>query len=221
MSDSARTWLAEALGAFVLVLGGGLAILSSGGNVVAIAFGFGLALLAGLYAFGEVSGGHYNPAVTLGAFLDGRIDSSKLVTYIVAQSGGAVLAGWVILVAKDQDAVASTATVPSGAVSTGGAFLIELLLAGVLVAVILKVTTSEMFGSSAFGAIALTYVAIHLAAWPLTGASVNPARTLGPAIAGGEYTDFWIYVTAPFIGAAFGWVLYKAVTTEVGERPLE
>ena len=219
MSDSARTWLAEILGTFILVFGGGLAILG-GGGVVAIAFGFGLSLLIALYAFGEISGGHFNPAVSLGAYLDGRIDVETLIQYVVAQSGGAVLGGVAILAASDRASVAGTATVPSGA-SVGGAFLIELLLTAFFVLVILKVTTSDKFGSSAFGAISLSLVAIHLAAVPLSGASVNPARTLGSALVGAEFTDFWVYVTAPFIGAALGWLVYKTVTTETGEKPLE
>ncbi len=222
MSDSARTWIAEMLGTFILVFGGGLAILSvAGGDVVAISFGFGLSLLVALYAFGEISGGHFNPAVSLGALLDGRISVDTFIQYVVAQSGGAVLGGVAILAAKDRNAVAATATTPSEAVSVGGAFLLELLLTAFFVALILKVTTSERFGSSAFGAISFAYVAIHLAAWPLSGASVNPARTLGSALVGSEFTDFWIYVTAPFIGAALGWVVYRAITTEVGERTLE
>jgi aquaporin Z len=221
MSDSTRTWIAEILGTFILVFGGGLAILSvGGGDVVAIAFGFGLSLLIALYAFGEISGGHFNPAVSLAALLDGRISVETFIQYVVAQSGGAVLAGVAILAASSQESVASTATKP-GAVSAGEAFLLELLLTAFFVAVILKVTTSDTFSNSAFGAISFSYVAIHLAAVPLSGASVNPARTLGSALVGSEFTDFWVYVTAPFIGAALGWVFYRAITTESGEKPLE
>ncbi len=222
MSDSARTWLAEVLGTFILVLIGGLSILASGGNVVAISFGFGLALLAGLYAFGEISGGHFNPAVSLGALIDGRISVETFIQYVVAQSGGAVLAGVVILVASDQDSVAVTATLPARGVGAGSAFLLEILLTAVFVAVILKVTTSDVSGATAFLAISLTLAAIHLAVVPITGASVNPARSLGSALVGAEFTDFWVYVTAPFIGAGLGWVLHKAVTTGgYGEKPLE
>jgi len=221
MSDSTRTWIAEILGTFILVFGGGLAILSvGGGDVVAIAFGFGLSLLIALYAFGEISGGHFNPAVSLAALLDGRISVETFIQYVVAQSGGAVLAGVAILAASSRESVASTATTP-GAVSAGEAFLLELLLTAFFVAVILKVTTSDKFSNSAFGAISFSYVAIHLAALPLSGASVNPARTLGSALVGSEFTDFWVYVTAPFIGAALGWVFYRAITTESGEKPLE
>lgn len=221
MSDSVRTWLAEVFGTFTLVLVGGLSILASGGNVAVIAFGFGLALLAGLYAFGEVSGGHFNPAVSLAALIDRRISVETAIQYVVAQAGGAVLAGVVILVAQNQTAVASTATLPNRATGAGSAFLLEIFLAAVFVAVILKVTTSDQFGSSALVAIPLTLVAIHMAAAPITGASVNPARSLASALVGSEYTDFWVYVTAPFIGAVLGWVVYKAVSAEgFGEKSL-
>lgn len=221
MSDSVRTWLAEVFGTFTLVLIGGLSILASGGNVVVIAFGFGLALLAGLYAFGEVSGGHFNPAVTVATLLDRRISVETAIQYVVAQAGGAVLGGVVILVAQNQTAVASTATLPDRATGAGSAFLLEIFLAAVFVAVILKVTTSDQFGSTALIAIPLTLVAIHMAAWPITGASVNPARSLSSALVASEYSDFWVYVTAPFIGAVLGWVVYKVVSTEgVGEKPL-
>ncbi|MFQ5554981.1 MAG: MIP/aquaporin family protein [Acidimicrobiia bacterium] len=223
MSDSARTWLAEVLGTFVLVLIGGLSILATGGsNVVAISFGFGLALLAGLYAFGEISGGHFNPAVSLGALIDGRITVERFIQYVISQSGGAVLAGIVLLVAADQTAVASTTTQPAPGVGAGSAFLLEILLTAIFVAVILKVTTSELSGMTAFAAIALTLTAIHLGAAAITGASVNPARSLGSALVGGEFSDFWIYVTAPFIGAGLGWGMFKVATTGgFGERSLE
>jgi aquaporin Z len=211
MTEDLRRILAELLGTFVLVFIGSLAILSSGGSVVAIAFGFGLALLAGLYAFGEISGGHFNPAVSLGALLDGRIDFSTFVAYLVSQVAGGVLASLAILWASSQSAVASTATLP--AAGNGTAFLVEVALTAVFVMVILKVTASEGFGSSAFVAIALTLAAIHLAAVPLTGASVNPARTLGPAIVGSTGDGLWIYLTAPFLGGALGWALHRLVTT--------
>jgi len=212
VNQQVRALAAELLGAFFLLFIGGLAILASGGSVVAIALGFGLALLAGLYAYGEVSGGHYNPAVSLGALLDGRIDTSTFVQYVVAQVAGAVLAGLALLVASSQDAVAATATLPAEGVGAGSAFLLEVALTAVFVGVILKVTTSDKGGPTTFLAIALTLVAVHLAAAPLSGASVNPARTMGSAIVGNEYTAVWVYLTAPFIGGALGWFLYQFVT---------
>ena len=214
-----RALVAEFLGAFVLLFFGGLSILASGGDLVVIAFGFGLALLAGLYAFGEVSGGHFNPAVSLGAFLDKRIEVGTMVQYWVAQVAGFIVAGLGLLIASDQDAVASTATVPS--VEIGSALLLEIVLTAVFVAVILAVTKSSQYQGSVFAAISLTLVGIHFAAAPLSGASVNPGRTLGSALIGGEYTDIWVYFVGPLLGAALGWVLYRLVTAGKVENPLD
>lgn len=222
MPNQLRRLIAEFLGTFGLLFIGGLAILtatSTGdgllvpGGLVVIALGFGLALLASLYAFGEVSGGHYNPAVSLGALLDRRITVPTFGLYLLAQIAGATVAGLALLLASSQDDVAATATTPGTGVTAGSAFLLETLLTAIFVAVILKVTASGTMGPSAFLAIPLTLAAIHLAAVPLSGASVNPARTLGSAIVGGNYTDLWIYLTAPFAGAALGWILHHLVVS--------
>ncbi|MCP4968863.1 MAG: aquaporin [bacterium] len=210
MDKGMRALLAEFLGAFVLLFLGGLSILSSGGDLIVIAFGFGLALLAGLYAFGEVSGGHFNPAVSLGAYLDKRIDSTTMVKYWVAQLAGFVVAGLGLLLASDQDAVAGTATVAS--IDVGSALLLEIILTAVFVGVILAVTKSQQYQGTVFAAISLTLVGIHLASAHLTGASVNPGRTLGSAIIGNEYADIWVYIVGPMLGAAIGWVMYRLVT---------
>ncbi len=220
MKDNVRALLAEFLGAFILLFIGGMSILS-GGGVVAIAFGFGLALLAGLYAFGEISGGHFNPAVSFGALLDHRIDAWTFVQYTVAQIAGAVLAGLAILWAATQDAVASTATVPGTGVGAGTAFMVEIILTAVFVAVILKVTKSVQYQGSVFAVISLTLVAIHLAALTVSGSSVNPARTLGSAIVGNRYDDVWIYLVGPLIGAVLGWALYRLSTQGKIENPFE
>ncbi len=209
--SNTKALLAEALGAFVLLFGGAMAILASGGNLVALSFGFGLALLAGLYAFGEVSGGHYNPAVSLGAFLDKRIDSATLIGYIVAQAVGSVVAGLALLAIWGQSDVGSTATTVSGATSVGGAYLLEIVLTAVFVAVILRVTKSDEYGRGALVIIPLTLVMIHLAAATVSGASVNPTRSLGSALVGNNWDNTIVWLTAPLIGAAVGWVLYRAV----------
>ena len=219
MDQSMRAVLAEFLGAFVLLFFGGLSILSSGGDLVVIAFGFGLALLAALYAFGEISGGHFNPAVSLGAFLDKRITSTTMIRYWVAQIAGFLLAGLGLLLASDQDSVAATATRAS--VEVGSALILEIVLTAVFVAVILAVTKSTQNQGTIFASISLTLVAIHLAAAPLTGASVNPGRTLGSAIIGNEYSDVWLYMIGPLVGAALGWVLYRLVTAGKVENPLD
>ncbi|MCP3997735.1 MAG: aquaporin [bacterium] len=110
--------------------------------------------------------------------------------------------------------MAGTATLVNKAagVSVGGALLLEIVFTAVFIAVILKVTTSKRNQGTVFAAISLTLVAIHLAAAPLSGASVNPGRTLGSAIIGNEYADIWIYIVGPLAGAALGWVLYRLVT---------
>jgi aquaporin Z len=220
---------AELLGTFVLVLFGSFAIFSANfGNVNAegvpmpqgtpvliIAFGFGLGLLVALYAFGEVSGGHFNPAVSLAMWVDGRIDAGFFLLYVIAQIAGAVLASLVTMAAFSQEFVASTATVPNLAlgVSNADAFLLEMLFTALFIAVILKVTKSSAFSGTVFIAIALTLLIIHVVLVPLTGTSVNPARTLGPAIVGDVYTSIWVYMIAPMVGSIIGWGAYKLVTS--------
>lgn len=221
-----RKLVAELLGSFVLLSFGGFAILGArldGGGLplgvnqqtlLIIALGFGLALLIGLYSFGEVSGGHFNPAVSLAALIDKRIDVSTFIMYVIAQTAGAVLGGLALAAAVSRDWVATTATVPNAAlgVSDLDAFLLEVLFTAFFVSVILAVTKSRGFGATALLAISLALVGIHLAGVNLTGASVNPARTLGSALIGGEFTSIWVYLTAPFLGAFIGWAFYKLVT---------
>jgi aquaporin Z len=211
VTQQMQKYLAEVLGTFTLVFGGSLAILSSGAGggplLVVVGLAFGLALLAGLYAFGEVSGGHFNPAVSLAIFLDRRLAARDLIGYWVSQLVGGVLASFVILIGFSQDEVAATATIP-GASGAGTAFLLELVLTALFVAVILQVTKSGTYGTTALVAIPLTLVMVHLAAIPFSGASVNPARTFGPGLVGGEWEDAWIYYTAPLLGAVLGWLAH-------------
>jgi aquaporin Z len=208
-----RTYLAEFLGTLVLVFGGTTAVVAAGREPTApvllvAAFGFGLALLAGLYAFGEVSGGHFNPAVSLAMYLDGRLPSRDLVGFWVAQLAGGVAGSLILLLATNRDDVASTANVP---VSEGTAFVIELTLTAVFVLVILQASRSERFGSSALLAIPLTLVMVHLAAVPFTGCSVNPARTFGPALVGDVWTGAWVYFVATPLGGALAWLIHGVV----------
>ena len=218
MSDQFRTYFAELLGTGILVFVGGLAILSQGTTVV-IAFGFGLGLLIALYAVGEVSGGHFNPAVTLAAFLDGRISLTNGISYWVAQVAGGVLAALGLAWAGSRIQVGDVATTP--AVSDGSAFLLEVVLTAFFVMVILKVTASSTMKNMAFGAIAFAYVGIHMAAVPLTGASVNPARSIGPAFVGEVTGDLWIYLVAPLVGAIIGWILYQVTTRGTVEMSVD
>lgn len=214
---STNKLVAELLGTYVLVLGGTAAIVSAvaGGapsNLLIVAFAFGLALIAGLYAFGEVSGGHYNPAVSLAMVLDGRMDPLSMAGYWVAQIVGATLASLTLLVATSTETVASTMTTFGAGVEAWEAFLFEMVFTAIFLAVILKVTKSASSAKTAFLGIGLTLTMIHLALIPFTGSSVNPARSLGPAIVGGVWADQWVYWIAPLVGAALGWGIYKLVT---------
>jgi aquaporin Z len=205
-----QRYLAEVFGTFTLVFGGSIAILASGTGagpfLVVVPLAFGLALLAGLYAFGEVSGGHFNPAVSLGAFLDRRIGGGDLIGYWVSQFVGAIVAALFVLIAFNQDAVASTATVPGS--GSGKAFVLEVVFTAIFIAVILQVTKSGTYGGTALIAIPLTLTMIHLAAVPFSGSSVNPARTFGPALIGNEWKSAWIYYLAPPLGAILGWMAH-------------
>ena len=209
-----QKYLAEFFGTFVLVFVGTVAVVgavrSDVSPLLVAPFAFGLALLAGLYAFAEVSGGHYNPAVSLGLFLDRRLSLTDLLGYWVSQILGGVAAAVVLLLATSDDDVASTATVP-GADGDGTAFVMELVLTAIFVSVILQSSKSSRFGGSALIAIPLTLVAIHFAAVPFSGSSVNPARTFGPALIGGEWDGIWIYFVGPLLGAVLAWLVYSVV----------
>ncbi|MGH3010453.1 MAG: MIP/aquaporin family protein [Gaiellaceae bacterium] len=201
--DTWQKYTAEFLGTFILVFGGSVALAGSLGApavIVVVAFAFGLALLAGLYAFGEVSGGHFNPAVSLGMLLTGRLPGGELIRYWIAQFAGGILAAIVLWIATSRDTVADTTTVP-GIDGSGTAFLIEIVFTAIFVAVILQSTVSGQFGASALLAIPLALVMVHLAAIPFSGSSVNPARTFGPDLIGGEWDGIWIYMIGPPLGA--------------------
>ncbi len=210
-----QKYLAEVFGTFTLVFVGSLAVVGvfkspdqGAASQVIIAFAFGLALLAGLYAFGEVSGGHFNPAVSLALFLDRRLAAADLVSYWASQIIGAVLASLVVLLAFTKQDVANTATVHS---STKVALVLEIALTAIFVLVILQSTKTSRFSGSALISIPLTLVAIHLAAIPFSGSSVNPARSFAPALVGHQWTGFWVYVVGPLAGAVIGWLIHTVV----------
>lgn len=207
-------YVAELLGTFILVGVGSLAIVSVGGangaaEIIAIAFAFGLALLAGIWVVGHVSGAHFNPAVTLAFLLDGRISFGDAVGYWVGQFAGAGVASLVIRAATDTATVGITMTRYSD-LST--AILVEVMLTAIFVWTIMSVVNRG--ASHAPAAISLTLVAIHLAAIPISGASVNPARSFGPAAVSGDLDPLWVYIYAPLIGAVVAWALYRLFPTE-------
>lgn len=209
-------YLAELIGTFILVFVGSLSVLAAraagSAEVVIIAFGFGLGLLAAYHAVGHVSGGHFNPAVTLGAFLDKRTNLSDLIGYWIGQVAGAVLASAVVAWAGSREQVKLTYTSIGERVGEGSGFLLELALTAIFVLVIL--VSSKRTPGMAPLAMALTLAAVHFAAFPSTGASVNPARSLGPAIVGRVGAGLWVYLLAPLAGGAVAWLLYRTFGTE-------
>jgi len=208
---SASKYLAELLGTFFLVFVGSMTIVAAGVTntpiLVVVPLGFGFGLLGAIFAVGDISGGHFNPAVTLAAAMDRRLPLVDAVAYVVAQVVGAIGASAVVLVLTSQDAVRSTRNMHPAAVNDMQAFALEAILTAFLVLIILTVTRRDP--GHAPLAIPLTLVVIHLAAMPISGASVNPARALAPALVGADLSQIWIYLTAPFLGGAIGWVFYR------------
>jgi len=206
---SINKYLAEFMGTFILVAVGSLGILAMGGasgpaELIGIGLAFGMALLAGIWVVGHVSGAHFNPAVTLAMLIDGRTSLSDAIGYWVGQFAGAAVASLVILAASSEEAVASTVT---GFSDQSTAIIVEVALTAMFVWTIMAVTRSG--GNHAPLAIALTLVGVHVAGIPFSGASVNPARSFGPAVVAGEFTDFWVYVVFPLVGGLLAWGLYS------------
>ncbi|MHB8958537.1 MAG: MIP/aquaporin family protein [Candidatus Limnocylindrales bacterium] len=178
-------------------------------NLLVVPFAFGLGLLAAIFAFGHISGGHFNPAVTVAMVLDRRTDPVDGIGYIVAQVIGGLLAGLFVMVAVSSKAVAAGTTLPGPGVTEIGALLIETVATAGFVTVFL--TSTKRAANVAGLVIPLTLIAIHFATATLSGSSVNPARSLGSAIVGGNLTSLWVYMVGPIAGAVIGWLAWKAV----------
>lgn len=199
-----RPEAAEAVGTFFLVLAGGGAILA-GAPSLAVALAFGLAVAVLVYALGHVSGAHFNPAITVAFAATRHFPWRRVPGYLLAQGVGAVAAALVLrLVAGDVAAVATHARL-----AVLPAALVELLASFLLALVIIAVATDKRAAPGAAGlAIGLTVTVDALWAGPLTGASMNPARSLGPALASGSWGGLWLYLTAPVAGACLGMATY-------------
>lgn len=213
-------YLAELMGTMILVGLGSMGILAVGGasgaaEIIAIGFAFGLALLAGIWAVGHVSGAHFNPAVTLSMLLDKRISLSDAIGYWVAQFAGATVGSLIIWAATgSQEAVASTATTYT---DYSTALVVEIVLTTVFVWTILSVT--KRGANHAPAAIAFTLIGAHLAGIPFSGTSVNPARSFGPAVVGNVFDSrLGLYIYAPLIGAIIAFALYRLFPVEEASR---
>src|SRR4029077_1437691 len=150
---------------------------------------------------------HFNPAVTIAMVLDKRTTPMEAVGYILAQIIGAIGAAAVVMVTVSQDAVAAGITKPGAGISDVSAAIIEGIFTAIFLVVIL--TASKRAGSLAAIVIPLTLVAIHFAIATVTGSSVNPARSIGSALVGGDLTGLWIYIVGPTVGGILGWAVYR------------
>jgi MIP family channel proteins len=213
--DLGRRAAAEALAAFALVFAGCGAIIAdaeydSALGTVGIALVFGLVIMVMVYAIGHLSGAHINPAVTIAFTLTRHFPPREAIAYIAAQFLGAIGAALVLLAVWPSQPVQLGATVPS--VGVGSALAYEAMLSALLMFVIMAVATdTRAFGPAAAIAIGGTIGLDALFGGPVTGASMNPARSLGPALVSGTWTDFWVYVIGPIVGAAVGGLAYQLV----------
>ena len=220
---NARRYLAELLGMFTFMMIGYMSIPAfqhsapPASNLLVVPFAFGLGLLAAIFAFGAISGGHFNPAVTIAMILDRRTPPLEGVFYIVAQIIGAIAAAVVVMLTVSQQAVADGITKPGTGISDVSAVVIEAIFTAIFVTVILIV--SKRNGTMAVLAIPFTLVAIHFAIATTTGSSVNPARSIGSAVVGGDLNQLWIYIVGPIIGGIIGFGIYK-VMDGGAEEPL-
>ncbi len=211
---NARAYLAELIGSLVFFTMGYASVGAIGAasvptsNLLVVPFAFGLGLLAAIFAFGHISGGHFNPAVTIAMVLDKRTAPADAVGYILAQIIGAIGAAAIVYVAVSQQAVANGITKPGTGITDIGALILETVFTASFLLVIL--TSTKKAPALAPLAIPLTLVAIHFADATLSGASVNPARSIGSAVVGGDLSGIWIYLVGPVLGGIIGWGIWRA-----------
>ena len=213
-----KKYFAELIGTMVLgLMGCGTAVSLSCGvdaaSVVGTAFAFGLAVIAMAYTIGGISGCHINPAITLGVWLSKRMSGKDAAMYMIFQVIGAFI-GAAILYALAPESGLGANTVQSG-ICVGSAVAAEVVFTFIFVLVVLGATDTEKGAGNLAGlAIGLTLVLVHLVCIHYTGTSVNPARSIGPAVlAGGQaLADLWIFIVAPFGGAILSAIVWKCLT---------
>ena len=214
-----KKYIAEFIGTFTLVFfGTGIAVVS-GGNLVATSLAFGLAIVASAYVIGNISGCHVNPAVSLAVLISGKMSLKDFAGYVVGQVAGAFAgSGLLYFIIKNTDLTMALGTNGYGELSATnitllGAFIVEVVLTLIFVYTILGVTSDESKSGQAGLVIGLTLVFVHLLGIGLTGTSVNPARSLAPAVimGGTALKQVWLFIVAPFVGSSIAALLYKVL----------
>ena len=224
-----KRYVSELIGTMVLVLFGcgSAAIAGQMLGIVGIALAFGLSIVAMAYVIGDISGCHINPAVSIGMWIDGRLETKDLLAYIVFQCIGAVIGiallaaiinsapslGGYMATGLGQNGFGSASSVGLGAV---GAIVVEIILTFVFVFTVLGVTKKAENATVAGIVMGLTYAFVHIMGIPLTGTSANPARSLAPALflGGQALQQVWVFILAPVVGAVIAGLVYKGLTSE-------
>ena len=218
-----KKYLAELVGTFVLTfLGCGAAVALGCGadtaSIVGTAFAFGLAVVAMAYTIGGISGCHINPAISLGCFLSGRMTAKDCGMYIIFQVIGAILAAALLagIVGTAPDAIITTKTGANAcAFGVTNGLIVEIVLTMIFVLVVLGATAKTNGATNNFAglAIGLSLILIHLVGIHFTGTSVNPARSIGPALfeGGDALNQLWVFIIGPFIGGALAALIWKII----------
>ena len=224
-----KRYIAELIGTMVLVLFGcgSAAIAGSVLGNLGIALAFGLSIVAMAYVIGDISGCHINPAVSIGMWIDGRMEAKDLLMYIVFQCIGAIIGIAILAViinsAPNLGGYMTTGLGANGfgsassiGINVVGAIIVEIILTFVFVFTVLGVTKKAENGAVAGIVIGLTLAFVHIMGIPLTGTSVNPARSLAPALflGGQALQQVWVFILAPIVGAVIAGLLYKGVISE-------
>ncbi len=221
-----KKYLAEMVGTFVLTfLGCGAAVALGCGqdtaSIVGTAMAFGLSVVAMAYAIGGISGCHINPAITLGCFLTGRMNAKDCGMYMLFQVIGAILAAACLagIVATDPSAVITTATGANAcAYGVTNGLIVEIVLTALFVLVVLGATSKTNGATNNFAglAIGLSLILIHLVGIHFTGTSVNPARSIGPALfqGGQALSELWVFIVGPLVGGAIAACIWRLIAPE-------
>lgn len=217
-----RAFVAEVLGTFILTFVGCGAVVSANAmlastngefgyvEIIGIGLAFGIGLMAAAYSMGHISGGHFNPAVSIGLAVAGKFEWNKVLSYAIAQSLGAILAAFLLMAAAGTTALGLGQTTV-GKFDVLGTLIMEALMTFLLVTIILGSTHKKAAAGFAGLPIGLYLGAAQIIGIPYSGASLNPARSLGPAIfVGGEaLTQFWIYLVAPIVGGVVAALVHE------------
>ncbi len=221
-----KKYFAELIGTMVLVLMGcGSAVFAGdiagacgdGVGTIGVALAFGLSVVAMAYAIGGISGCHINPAITLGVYLSGRMSGKDAGMYMIFQVIGAIIGSAILFILVSTGAHNGGTATGSNSFADGAmaqAFIAEAVFTFIFVLVVLGATDSKKGAGNLAGlAIGLTLVLVHIVCIPITGTSVNPARSIGPALfeGGQALAQLWLFIVAPFVGAAFSALVWKAL----------